>query len=90
VSIKGWDDFEMIWPGETRGKAKANAWIDCYTSGWNYPFTDFRAVRAPEFDSDAQATIGKYAWCLGWYDSGKCWGVWKPQRAEILSRQKGE
>jgi hypothetical protein len=75
VTIKGWAGFEMIWPGETRGKAKAAALWDAQSSGWNYPFTDFRAIRAPEFDDAAQETVGKYSWCLGWADDGEVWGV---------------
>jgi hypothetical protein len=75
VTINGWDGFEMIWPGETRGKVKSTAWLDCYTSGWDYSFLDFRAVRAPEYDSDAQEAIDKKPWCLGWKDHGEVWGV---------------
>jgi hypothetical protein len=74
ITIRGWVGFEMIWPGETRGQAKASCMED---NPFNTPFTDYRATRAPEFDEQAQETGGKYPWCLGWRDQNEVWGCLK-------------
>ena len=73
-TIQGWDGFATIWPGETRGKAIARAWYASQDSGFDVPWTDFRAVRAPEFDALARETKGKTPWCLGWQDGDEVWG----------------
>lgn len=71
ITITQWKDFELVYPGMTRGKAIAQACIASDLVGFAIKFTDFRARRDPQFDNLAQETKGKYPWCLGWRDDGE-------------------
>ena len=77
VTVNGWSDFEMIYPGTTRGKAKSYAYWSSDLAGFSAPFTEFRARRAPEFDELVQEAVGKMPWCFGWKDGGESWGCLK-------------
>lgn len=74
VTIKTWNDFELIYPAKTHGQAKASGYYSARMAGWNYKFTDFRARRAPQFDSLAKEAKGKCPSILGWRDRGETWG----------------
>jgi len=74
VTLKSWPDLYMVIPAETPGKAKAFSRDNAQEAGYNLPFVDFRVRRAPEFDSLAHKTEGRYPWCLGWKESGESWG----------------
>lgn len=74
-TIKGWS-IQIIYPGETRGKAKYQAWLDGYTAGYtDLLYVDVHAIRAPEFDVVAEkAPLSRVPECLGWIDEGESWG----------------
>lgn len=57
LTVKHWD-FEMIYATPTRGKAIAFALASAQDSDYNVKFTDFRAIRAPQFDELAQEQSG--------------------------------
>jgi len=73
-TILKWPNFEMIYPGEKRSKAVFLAWYDGQQAGYDIPWIDYRAIRAPEFDALARETEGMHPWCLGWRQDGERWG----------------
>lgn len=66
VTAKRWPKYQGIWRAETCGKAKSLLLHLINESGYDDPFTEMTAVRAPEFD--ALARTSPQLNCLGWRD----------------------
>lgn len=76
VTIIDWD-LEIICVAETPGKAKYYMYLVAHDAGWEVHLFDFRAVRAPEFDSLARGA--KQTKSLGWQDKEFSSGCLKPK-----------
>ena len=79
VSIKNWN-MVLAEAAETPGKAKSHAWYAAHGAGYDIPFVDFRAKRAPRFDGLAQEQAEKMPWTMGWADGGSRWGCLEVER----------
>lgn len=75
VSITTWNNMRIIVSADTPGKAKSAQFLAAFEAGYQIPFTNFRARRAPEFDNLANQKTG---W-LGWQDKGEAWGCLSPR-----------
>lgn len=76
VTLKGWD-LVVICAASTRGKAIAQCNNQAQDAGYKIPWVDFRATRAPQYDSAAQAQPNRI---IGWRQSGLTMGVLWQQR----------
>ncbi len=50
VTITSWPDIKLLVFAKTSGKARYQVKLNIDDAGWKIPFTNYRCVRANEFD----------------------------------------
>lgn len=71
ITITSWSDFVAVVAAETRSKAIASQHHAANDAGYDVPWTDFRARRAPKYDGlAAKAKPGE---TLGWRTKEWVW-----------------
>lgn len=82
INSKNWKRFEGIVAASTRGRAMSLCWGDAQEAGYRILFTNFRAVRAPEYDDRASEEEERSY--LGFQDRTERNGVYR--RRERMKR----